>query len=132
MSLKYLFTAEFADGSTIQQNEADVSKIDPRKSMFYDVLNHPSEVIRFSLMDQVNIFDPVVSLDLLIGEFILNGSAFTVQHPNKYIATPRRLIFFRQHQVVVMSGEEISLTYHVGWQANLEDGENVQYTVAVK
>lgn len=37
--LKYLFTAQFAGGEELfDQNEEDVSAIDPKKSAFYDVL----------------------------------------------------------------------------------------------
>lgn len=123
--LKYLFKAEFADGSFIQQNQDDVSSVDPTKSMFFDVLNHPSELIKFSLGD-------FLSLHLLSGEFVLNGNTFSVHDPSKPVPSDRRLIFFRRHtHTLVMGGDNgHEVEYHLGWQATV-NGENVQHTVAV-
>jgi hypothetical protein len=36
--LKYLFTASFRDGKIYQQNEEDISVVDPSKSCFFDIL----------------------------------------------------------------------------------------------
>ena len=125
--LKYLFLAHFEDGSFIQQNQDDVSSLDPCKSMFFDVLNHPSPLVTFSLGD-------ILSLDLRTGQFILAGSPFQVYDPSKPVPTCRRLIYFRRHTHRMNAAlEELSheVEYHLGWQATI-DNENTQHTVAVR
>jgi hypothetical protein len=125
--LKHLFKAEFADGSVIQQDQTDVSKLDATKSMFCDVLNHPSELVMFSLGD-------VLSLHLPSGQFRLNGNSFHVQDPSRPTPDKRKLIYFRTNTVHMNAGLEqvgTETEYHLGWQATV-NGENVQHTVKVQ
>ena len=35
--MKYRFVVEYEDGSLFEQNEEDVSKVDPKRSAFFDI-----------------------------------------------------------------------------------------------
>lgn len=125
--LKYLFLAEFEDGSFIQQDQADVSKLDPSKNQLHDVLSHPSKLVRFTLGSNFG----SLSLNLLTGQFVVNESSFTVHDPSKREPTERKLIYFKRHTHSTCNGEQThDIVYHLGWQATI-DGEKTQHTVAV-
>lgn len=90
--LKYLFVAEFEDGSKIEQTSADVSAIDKTKSAYFDVLQHPSKLIAFTL--KKGLFYSL-RLDLKTGIFTQNGVTFQLEdNPMR----PDELLFYRQHQ----------------------------------
>lgn len=119
MRLKYLFSVEYLDGSTFQQNAEDVSRINPKKSAFYDV--RKDQVKRFTLSDGTNNF----TVDLRDGHFEINGIPFYF-HEENY--KDYRLIFFRKHKHNFNTNfEEIShtVTYRIGWQTTHE-GKNVK------
>ena len=70
MSLKYLFNAEFEDGTIISQTQDDVSKLDEKRSQFYDVLEYAntSPIKRFELAGD----DKSLIIDLETGRFDLS------------------------------------------------------------
>lgn len=139
--LKYLFTAEFADGTKIVQEPEDKSVIEPEKrSRFFDVLQYPSKLIRFSLSDGKTTH----SVDLLDGHFEKDG-VITKESP-KLGFDPLcgfRVVFFRahthtfvkprqqgveeaQHPGMVETGHIV--TYKLGWQCTV-DGKNVEEVI---
>lgn len=137
--LKYLFVAEYHDGSMFEQPADDRSKdydatTDHNKSAFGDVEHH--RLKRFHLVEQAEPQD-VYSVDMESGAFAINGRPFDV-HPQLF--NPRdyklRLIFFREarRETNMATGETISYInrYFIGWQCTDADGKNHQYTIAIR
>src|SRR5918912_87361 len=128
MPLKYLFTVEYLDGTTFQQNPEDVSFQDPQRSAFYDV--DVDKVKRFSLSDGADTY----SVDLTDGHFEVNGKKLWMH--DMYI-DKFRLIFFRRHKHFInqevkdgeiTGSEEVghTIAYRLGWQGNEKSGKNIQ------
>ena len=112
MSLKYLFTAIYEDGSTFQQITDDVSSQDPKRSAFYDV-DH-SRLIAFGIEND----DNAIIVDLRDGSFEINGARFFAY--DKEVIN-RRLVYFRRHTHSFNLGfEELAheTAYCIGWQGN--------------
>lgn len=153
--LKYLFRAEFLDGSVYSQNPEDVSLTDPKRSCFYDVLELEKErgrVTRFMLGYQhphkafSNLILGVMSVDLLTGAFEAHNSEDSIVF---FAGDPRdrlphvagleyRLIFFRRHTIhshpLPDGGLQMGaggIEFHLGWQVTIE-GRNVQNTVVLR
>lgn len=140
-TLKYLFIAEFIDGSAIEQTLEDKSSIDPEKrSQFYDVLQSGKRIHRFSLVGEGN----KLTVDLLTGFFEVNGLRVMLEG-DKLPTLPDRfdLIFYRQHThdtaatfslktKNLISQEETDhyIEYFIGWQCNIA-GKNYQQKLAV-
>lgn len=130
--LKYLFTAIFSDGTTYEQTPDDVSVSVKTKSQFFDVLQREKELVSFHVASLDN--TRVASVNLLTGEFALNGLAFNLGDPRHPIGhAPLRLIFFRQHLHHISNSVETQhdVTYHVGYQWNDETGRNHQQTLQI-
>jgi hypothetical protein len=83
MQLRYLFTAYLKDGSFIDQNEEDVSSIDPSKSAFYDVLLREDDLATFILFDTLT--GNNWQVDLESGTFTCNGIEFHAGDPRTEI-----------------------------------------------
>jgi len=139
LKLKYLFRAEFGDGSVIEQTPEDRSLFDPeRRSRFFDVCEKEKEstLIRFSLIEQDG--SAVYSVDLNDGHFeVVRGGGEPVSFRFHESAKPLsgfRLIFFRRHKhrmnisgiadgkghfAVVNGIEDVSheIVYRMGWEA---------------
>lgn len=143
--LKYLFVAEFEDGSLIEQTQEDFSKLDPTKNQMHDVRNHSAELVRFTLCNQEKCRGPIsmiVSLDLRDGTFKVNGFPFMVQTKSDDlpITTKRKIVYSRTNKltwngVACVDGEfDVNgiepfkqTTYHLGWE---EESGKVQYIVS--
>lgn len=92
MKLKYLFKVKFTDGTTFKQTDQDVSKIDPKRSAFYDVLHSEKPIKSFTLSKLLDYW----TVDLETGEFSHNGIKFKLEwnvKPGK-----KELIFQRQNE----------------------------------
>lgn len=114
MSLKYLFTAEYKDGSVFHQNAEDVSGIDPKRSAFYDVKKE--DLIRFSLIGDGKIY----SVNLEDGGFEINRNKFFLHLDDELNAQTKELVFFRKHKHDFnINLQELSHTinYILGWTA---------------
>jgi len=132
--LRYLFTAQFNDGTMLEQTQDDVSKTNPKKSAFFDVLNDTRKVERFWLTDETfsqhGTNDNKYLVDLTDGHFEINGSPFflheqTIDESKKL--SDFRLIYFRRvRQSMNVGSREASakVMYLIGWQANYPDGKN--------
>lgn len=71
--LKYLFKAEFTDGTFIQQTQEDVSLLKNGRNQWYDVVNIGKPVRRLTYYEQKFWNPTVISVDLNTGLFELNG-----------------------------------------------------------
>jgi len=141
VNLKYLFVAEFIDGSVIEQTPEDRSKLDPEKrSEFYDVLQSGKELRSFSLVGN----GQKVTVDLITGLFEVNGLPILLES-DKLPTLPEKftLIFYRQHThdynatYDTKTGEQIKreeaghfIEYFIGWQCNIK-GKNYQQKLAI-
>jgi len=130
LKLKYLFIAEYTDGTFFKQTPEDVSAIDPKRSCFYDVLNSGKTVRRFSLVDESDI----CSVNLEDGYFDVNGKRFFA---GKILPLPAklRLIFYREHthKFNREETEELSheIDYVIGWQTTIK-GKNYQQIIRIE
>lgn len=112
--LKYLFTATFADGSTIEQTPEDVSARDPIRSCFFDVLETGRErgLVAFVLRGDGHEY----GVDLRDGHFEIDGVKFFMHEKPE---AGYELIFFRQHtHSFNLNQEEIAheVVYRMGWK----------------
>ncbi len=73
--MKYHFEVEFQDGSTYKQTKEDVSKVDPKRNCFYDVLNSGKDIKVFTLKRLLDTW----SINLKTGVFKHNGNEFQLE-----------------------------------------------------
>ncbi len=77
--LRYLFKAEFTDGTSIMQTQEDVSLLVKGKNCWHDVLNSGKEVSKVTYLEQ-KLWNPtVISVDLKTGNFELNGKQVYIE-----------------------------------------------------
>ena len=158
MKLSYLFECHFKDGTVIQQNEADVSSVDPGRSAFYDVMQRKDDIVVFGLFTNTS-QENAYAVDLRDGSFVVNGAKFSIP---KEICTPvlttatdcepeasiqsipfeptedqkYELLFFRRHRHVVVMGQDMAddlshqIEYHLGWTTKV-DGKEIQQTISI-
>lgn len=129
MSLKYLFTVQYADGTVYEQTAEDKSILDPEKrSAFYDVVQRLDEVHTFTLKGDGHEY----LVDLENGLFAVDNVAFRMHEERlaKY-----KLIFFRQHTHTYRAEtrEEIDhqIVYRFGWEAKDKDDKNVERVMQI-
>ncbi len=139
-NLKYLFVAEYTDGSFEKQTSTDISKLDIKRSQFYDVLQSGKVIRKFSLVGDGN----TITVNLQTGIFSINGLKVLLESeklptlPDKF-----ELIFYRQWtenlniDVDAATGEEFGrkqmpsfCEYFIGWQCNIK-GKNYKQKIAV-
>lgn len=134
--LKYLFTAEYEDGSSYTQPEDDKSRLhkgdkDFTPSSFRDI--DQDKLVRFSLTDGVDTY----AVDLKTGDFSVNGKEISLyeQDFDPY-AHKLRIIYFREiHRQFNVGMEEVNSyvnRYIFGWQATDKSGANHQLTIGIK
>jgi hypothetical protein len=125
MTLSYLFTCQFKDGTTIKQTSEDISKTDPTRSAFYDVVQRLPDVSKFSLANGQH----TCAVDLTDGHFEIDGFPFRTHED---LLGEYRLIYFRRHQHKRALGgpDAHSVQFFIGWQTTV-DGKNIQSTIMV-
>ena len=130
--LKYLFKAFYRDGGVCFQNEDDKARIFPGRSAYSDV--DQDRLQAFAL--EGNGIRLVCDLDT--GRFTVNGAAVIDPEgrPQRAV-TPKRLIYFRRVSQEMNTDftekeEGCRVTYHMGWQANDSEGNNIQYTMELR
>lgn len=118
LTLKYLYVAKFADGKIYEQNEQDISVVNPEKSCFFDILQEQetNPVETFALTDGAR----TISLHLPSGRFESDSYSFKL-HDEGVPYFNKRLIFFRRRCHDMLSGEELSCKYILGWQGNVSE-----------
>lgn len=146
LKLKYLFVAEFSDGTYFKQTPDDRSSIDPEKrSQFYDLLQNEKKIRRFSLVEKKGFgLGNVVTVDLGTGIFYVNGFPILLE-AEKLPTLPDKfeLIFYRQRTFNIdvtmntKTGEASDgknatefCEYFIGWQCTIK-GKNYQQKLAV-
>jgi len=129
MALKYLFTAEFEDGSVFEQPKDDKSRINEEKSSFYDLLEIKKRIRQFTLRN----WWTSVAVDLIDGHFEVNGLPIQVGDALP-IKSDLRLIFFRQHQhdynPVLKKEIAHRVRYFIGWQTTI-NGKNFKRLIGI-
>lgn len=150
--LSWLFTATFADGTEIVQTPQDKPAV-PRKdgggSAMTDVTAYQekSKLVAFRL-DHTST-DEFVIVDLVNGNFVINGRAFSAHNQNfRPEAHDLELVFFREKleqqnvTATVMSDGTIEYSnptnvtsyvnrYFMGWKTIKKNKQVLQHTVAV-
>ena len=120
-NLQYVFTAEFKDGQVYHQNHSDLSSLDPQKSCYYDVLqlekNGENPVVKFTL----KAFDTELTIDFIWKQIKINRVLLSIPELNNY-----RIIYFRRVQWIAGGNAPQSISYHIGYQGNDANGQNVQ------
>src|SRR5579871_573575 len=119
---RYLYQAEFADGTLItqpnlNQNHLDVSELDPTKSLFHDVISKEG-LVKFRLEPQF--VGTVYELDMKTGK--VNGLGI---FQDRVIDTPLRLVYFRRTvRTLGCDGQEgVTYKFVFGWQTTTKEGE---------
>jgi len=127
--MKYLFKAILKDGSLIEQTQEDKSSHTENRNCFYDVLQKMDEVIGFGMENTEN--NDQYWVNLQNGEFIINNAPFFFHEGE---LRNIRLIYFKRnyiHRNLVTQEETRQYSYHFGYQALNEKGENVQKVIAL-
>ena len=127
------FTATFADGVQITQDERDASQLAEGRNAFFDVLQKQLDVplVCFVLLGEGY---PRFGVDLQDGHFEVNGVPF-FQHSEPL--RDFRLVYFRnvsQHRTMTQNGPSrdwAELGYEIGWTAE-HKGEEIKRTIRVK
>lgn len=135
--LKYLFTAAFTDGSTVEQDANDTSKIDPlKRTAFTDVLKaiESGKVLStFTLTEQGPVANKY-AVDLRDGSFAINGKSFRMHEGTLSLEGVLRIIYFRNNTrtFYAQSGEDVShdVVYRIGWQYTM-NGTNYQQVMEI-
>ena len=141
----YLFVAELTDGSFFEQTQDDVSKLDPKRNCYYDLLQKLEKtpdlrIRRFSLVGQNN----TITVDLGTGIFYVNGLAILAESeklptlPDKfdliwYIQVTQNLnvtLNNKTQKIVSVHDQNEYREYFIGWQCNIA-GKNYQQKIAV-
>lgn len=138
MELKYLFEAQFEDGTIFKQDPKDISKSDPKRSAFYDLLQDKRKIVRFALIEQ-SANPKEISVNLTHGTFDQKNckqedlaAEGDTELPDKL--KDFRLIFYRQHQHDIdrETNKEIDhrIRYCLGWQTTYKK-KNYQQVLGI-
>lgn len=127
MSLKYLFTAYYDDGTYFAQTPEDVSVTRAGGSCFSDV-DH-SRLTYFEINDGQNCF----GVDLTDGNFVINGEAFRA-YPLEGLGA-YTLVFARRHTHAFspdLAEQSHTIGYRIGWKALVQDGAEIERVMEVR
>jgi len=134
-NLKYVFKANFLDGTTYSQNWEDEPVIADHGSSFTDIVDRLDQIETFELYDVFGDFK--CSVNLTNGTFQVQDTPLAVKNPKIKIPpeTQFKLIYFRQVSIMfnLPNNEEVghNVQYNIGWQVTV-DGENIQQTIAIE
>lgn len=131
--MKFLFECHFNDGTVLQQTEEDVSKIDPTRSAFYDVVQRNDDIAVFGIFNDQNTY----AVDLRDGSFLVNNAKFTIPAlVEKDPLLKFQLVYFRRHFHMTIMGSQPSedlshqVEFHLGWKTTVDDKE-IQQTIII-
>jgi hypothetical protein len=131
--MKYLFTATFADGHTIEQTQTDKSELVPPdesgngKSAFYDVLNYSGELETFTLSSETEPNKIVVHLKT--GDIFVDGEARNLE-PKLSRDIKREVVYFRQMLFEYggsLCGDLQIAAFIVGWKTKVDDDQEMVF-----
>jgi hypothetical protein len=131
-NLKYLFTAEMADGDVIQQTPEDKAQTQEWGSAFSDVIKR--EVKRFSLIGEGHTY----MVDLTDGHIEIDGNSI---YSAAFIPAGFKfdLIYYRQVQQRLTVSNDATQTrtmlepivrYFIGWKCDV-NGKNQQWEIGI-
>lgn len=138
--LKYLFIAEFVDGTFFKQTPEDKSTIDPKRNCYYDVLQSGKKIRRFSIVNN----EHVLTVDLGNGVFYIDNLPVLLES-DKLPCLPEKFDLIWYHQVTrdqnitydkktgdVIKREDLSefREYFIGWKCNI-NGKSYQQKIGV-
>lgn len=141
--LKYLFEAEFIDGTVFKQTPEDKSSMEPDRNCYFDVLEmvkNGKTIRRFSLVSEGN----RVTVDLGTGIFYINHLAVLLESeklprlPDKFdlvwyhqVTQNKNITFEKKTGTILKTENEPEFReYFIGWQANI-NGKNYKQKIAV-
>jgi hypothetical protein len=133
--MNYLFTAYFADGLVYKQNPENLSTRFEGRSCFTDVLDEQSKgnaLVCFELSDGQNTY----SADLTNGQIqIKTPSSFAILvAPSEPLQNFRPIYWIEN---VINLGQTMQVLsrgvrcFKLGWQANTQEGKNVQQVIEI-
>lgn len=137
--MKYLFSAQFKDGSVVKQTSEDVSSTDPLRSAFYDVARRIDEVDSFHLYNAKRSY----TVDLKDGHFEIDGCHFAAQPVSSPQAMPEggkyELLYFRdvtRHFNIEPDAEKpestsVDIAFRFGWTYTVPDGRSWTQTLVI-
>lgn len=118
--LRWLFVAEFADGTILKQTQEDKSTTSENGSAFTDVMNSGKELVGFSLVQG----QQHATVDLKTGAFVINRTPF-IAHAQDFDPSMHKLelVYFRESLVDIMQGvggsdvtRHYVNRYFIGWK----------------
>lgn len=144
MAIKYRYAVDFVDGTSFDQPKDDVSKIDSKRSAFYDVLQNKVKVKRFTLK---RLFERY-SVDLLTGTFKINGVEVIpepiVEKGKELVVIDRKLIWYMNVQkhfnasystqtgsLLKMEGTGEDRVFYFGWETTINK-KNYKRVIGIK
>lgn len=98
--MKYLFAAQFVDGTRIEQTPEDVSRYDPKRSAYYDIVQKLEAGGQLAFFGLTNVEHSFV-VDLLDGHFEIDRVVFYAQPvagPEMPADGTFSLVYQRDHQ----------------------------------
>lgn len=120
--LKYIWQAGFDDGTKLTQPENDqyskhIEGAEHNPSSFRDFLDkcETARPVWFGLISN----EEEYLVDLITGEFVVNGSPFSVQEQNVEPPKMPKLIYFREVRKEFVDGQEQDAyvnRYFLGWE----------------
>lgn len=132
---RWLFIADFSDGSELKQTPEDVL---PDSNQFKGVVERLDDLKAFSLahVDRTQL----VTVDLVTGNFIVNGTPVCIHNqrfdPSRY---KLELVYFREkvesqtrsvRSSEVLEEQSFVSRYFIGWKTTV-NGKDKQVTLAV-
>jgi hypothetical protein len=128
--MTYFFKCLLNTGEFITQGPEDLSKTDPTRNAFYDVLQNLDKVRAFALYSEDGKNEWLV--DLEDGHFEHNMEKFSLCDEE---VTNRRLIYFKRNTLNFAIGSPVptdkKTKYYFGFQCNTSSGENRKFILSV-
>lgn len=132
--MKFIFKCLLNSGMVLEQTTDDKSQTTPNKNAFYDVLQNMSEIRAFALYNQETGEEWLLDLlDQHLEHNIPKINVYSVFRLNRYDEKLDnvRLIYYKTNFFDFINREKTSVIYTLGFQGNLLNGENKQYTLTL-
>lgn len=124
--MKYMWVAEYRDGSVIEQPLNDLSVTDPSRSAFFDI---QQDRVKAFILIGVN---ATYLVDLSDGHFEVNGIPFKF-HESREGLSNFELVFFRRHKIVSSGpNHNESVVFRFGWKAKNHEGLKVERVMEIE
>ena len=126
--LSYLFFAHFENGLIISQNAENKSERFENKSCYTDVLDEVGKGNRLVLFE-LKRGENTAAVNLTNGEVVVSSPSVSIRYPapKEKLTNFRPIYFYSVSQSLGDGAAKQILAYKIGWQANGENGENIQF-----